>query len=58
MDDYRDQATWFEVQWLNGGRWETATDVDTDYEAEAIRAEYEELDPALKTRVRRVRGLA
>lgn len=59
MNEYQDQDSWFRVEGeTEPGLWEFIADTDFDHEADAVRAEYAELDPELKTRVRRVHGLS
>lgn len=58
MNEYQDQATWYEVQSLQDGRWVAVADADTEPEADGLKAEYMELDDELTLRVKRVRGLA
>jgi len=58
MNEYQDQATWYEVQGKYNGRWEMVTADDTREGANVTKSEYEENEPGTLFRVRRVRGLA
>jgi hypothetical protein len=58
MNEYQDQATWFEVQGKYNGRWEMVTADDTREEALEDLDTYNENEPGTLFRVRRVRGQA
>lgn len=58
MNEYQDQATWFEVQSKIDGRWVPVADADTDVEAEGLMDEIKIMDDELTLRVARVRGIA
>lgn len=58
MNEYQDQATWYEVQGKYNGRWEMVTADDTREEADEDKKIYDANEPGTLFRVRRVRGLA
>lgn len=58
MNEYQDQAVWFEVQRRQGGRWVPVADADTRDDANDKRRTFEADKPEGWFRVRRVTGLA
>lgn len=58
MNEYRDQETWVRVEAFTDQGWEFVADSDTQVEADGVCEEYSQLDPDLKTRTRRMHGLA
>lgn len=63
MNEYQDQAVWFEVQYFGTGRnnrqtWFTISDHDTREQAEARKRTEEASHPGVAYKVRRVAGLA
>lgn len=58
MNEYQDQATWFEVQGNYGNGWEMLTTDDTREGADETKIEYDENETDYPHRVRRMRGLA
>ncbi len=57
MNEYQDQAVWYELYGFDGIRWEFICDGDTREQMEIVAAAEGPADSYEMTRIRRVTGL-